>query len=99
MARSLDQLSFREKLRDAEHRVRDMIDHLEQGLLPRLQQAQQVCRPYKPGEENDVSDITVRNTVASLLEAYRYAAELQEQLDQYAQAIDKELSTIFNPQV
>ena len=95
--RRLDQLTLREKFTDAERVTRELLEHLEQGFRPRVQQAHQLVRPTPSGmPAANVEDITVRNHVVGVLESDQFADQLYTSLEQYFGAIDTSVSRIVS---
>jgi hypothetical protein len=95
MARPIEQLTFREKIRDCAHRTRELIEHLEQSLLPRIHELQAKCKPPRTAHDEPVPDVTIRSLVASLLDSQRYASQIEDQIEAYSQSIDAELNQIM----
>ena len=93
--RPLEQLTFREKIRDCSHRARELVEHVEQNLVPHLHELHKKTRPHRPGQDEDVSDVTVRTLVAAALESQRYAAQFDDQIEAYGNSIGEELSRIL----
>jgi hypothetical protein len=94
--RPLEQLTFREKIRDCTHRTHELIEHVEQNLVPRIDELQSQLKPPKTGHEDDVTDISVRNLVASTLESQRYGSQMEDEIDAYGNAINAELGNMLN---
>lgn len=84
--KKLAHLTMREKIRDCEHLARELAEHWQQNFLPKVADLQTVSNPT-PGNEERVADITVRSSVAAVLESERFAAEREEDLGQYVTAI------------
>lgn len=93
--RSLEQMTFREKIRDCMHKTRELIEHLEQGFTPRLLELHAKAKPPRPGHDDEIPDVTIRNLVAGVLESHQYAAQLEDQIEAYARSIDEELSRML----
>lgn len=94
--RPLEQLTFREKIRDCTHRTRELIEHVEQNFVPRIDEILSETKPPKPGHEDELTDVSVRNLVSAVLDSHRYGSELEEQIEAYGKAIDDELAGILN---
>jgi len=89
--RRIEELSLREMLLNAEQLVREIVEHLEQSVLPKLRGADELVRSYNnPAERNEIADTTVRNTVAILLESDDFSKTLFERLEKYLTAIEHE---------
>jgi hypothetical protein len=96
--RPVQQLTYREKVRDATHLVRELIDHVGQSTLPRLAelQSQLASRPHHASEETE--DITIRNTAGAVLESENYAARLSTRMEELGEAIVLESNKILHSQ-
>ena len=86
----IDQLSLRDLFTDAERLTRDLIDHLEHGFIPKVQALNALM--LDGGEQ--LEDLTVRNSAATVLEGHAFSQKLLDKLDNYYQAIDRTVSTI-----
>ena len=90
--RPLEQLTFREKIRDYAHRTRELIEHMEQNLVPRVDE---ILHKTRPRHEDELTDVSVRNLVSATLESQRYGSQIEEQIEAYGKAIDDELRGIL----
>lgn len=95
--RNIETLTYREKIRDFAHLSRELADHLQQAMVPRVTRLQEMIEPALASREDEVPDVTVRTLVSSLLESERFAAELCERLELYAAGIVQETSEILEP--
>lgn len=88
--RPLDHLPLRELFTNAERLIRELADHLDKGVLPKLADLERLLRgASEPGRRDEVSDPTVRSHAASILSADDFTGSLCRQLDDYLQAIDR----------
>jgi hypothetical protein len=84
---ALDHLTCREKLRDAAHLTRELVEHLEQGFSPKLQELIRQLK-VRPGDATEsVSDTTVRNLAAAILDSERFTSQLEDRLTRYCDSI------------
>jgi len=95
--RPIEQLTFREKIRDCSHRARELVEHIDQNLVPHLHELHKRTRPPRTDKEEDVTDVTVRNLVAAAMESQQYAGQIEEQIEAYGESIKKELERILKP--
>jgi hypothetical protein len=94
--RSLEQMTLREKLTEAERLTRELIDHLDQGFLPRCHDLSRLVRPIngEPPALRALEDVTVRTQVAHILESETFTESLFQKLSTYCQAIDEAVGRI-----
>jgi len=85
---SLSQLTLRELFTHAERLARELIEHLDQGFLPKLQTMRELARPVDDLNAEQVPDVTVRNQAKQLLDSDEFTQPLLRKLDDYLQAID-----------
>ncbi len=99
---NLEDLTLRDKFKEASRVAREFTEHVEQGFLPRCKQLGRLVRPrfesskdYELDEEAGVEDITVRNEVARVLESENYTNELFQMVRTYLESIDQEIDHIL----
>jgi hypothetical protein len=99
---NLEDLTLRDKFKEASRVSREFTEHVEQGFLPRCKQLGRLVRPrfetskdYELDEEAGVEDITVRNEVARVLESENYTEELFQMVRTYLESIDQEIDHIL----
>ena len=91
----LKELTLREMLADAEQLTRELIEHLDQNFIPRAHALRKLVRPVVGSSVNEeVEDISVRDTVIRTLKSEEYTEELYEKIRQYCAAIDDAVSRI-----
>ena len=97
MSSAIDQLTLREKLRDAAHCVRELAEHLELGFVPKVHELRKLSRqPDSTSNVPPVADLTIRSHVSSVLESDRFTAGLNENLEKYLQSNQKDLEEVIN---
>lgn len=94
--RDPEALTFREKLRDCAHLTRELVEHLEQAVVPRVDQIKSSIRSRPGPGDSGVPDVTVRNLVATLLEGDDFAQRLSHRLGEFGPAILRESERILN---
>lgn len=88
--RSLDNMPLRELFSNAERIVRELSDHLEKGVLPKLADLERALRSAsEPGRRDELPDSSVRSQAANILSADDFTEKLCRQLDDYLKAIDQ----------
>jgi hypothetical protein len=99
MSEPLDHLTLQQKLSEAEKLVRDLIDHLEHGAIPKMHILRRTANPGgEPDEPSDVTDMTVRSTVESVLNSGRFTDQVSKQLSSYLAAISDEVEQFLEKQ-
>ncbi len=97
MARSLnlDQLTLRDKIREAARRSHDLIEHLEHAFVPKAHDLRKVTRPHDPKAETPpIADVTIRHQAAMVLESDQYTEGLNEETDALFEAIAVEIDEL-----
>ncbi len=98
----LDDLTLRDKFKEASRVVREFTEHVEQGFLPRAKQLGRMVRPLKESSKkyeldpnSDVKDNTLRTEVARVLESENFTDTLFETVRIYLESIDQEIDQIL----
>lgn len=106
MGDSIEKQPLRDICKEAERLTRELVDHLENNLLPRTRELHDLVHPDSPfdptgpvragqgGAGPAVADITVRNQAASLLESQRFTEELFLKTSQYLRSIDRQMAAL-----
>ena len=95
MSSDYDQLPLRERLTIADRMSRELLEHLEQGFLPKVESLRRVTR-QKESTAADVTDKTVRNNAAQVLKSDAYTAELYAQLRGCLESIVSEVESMVH---
>lgn len=93
MADSIGNMTLRDKLNEAERMMRELMDHLDNGFIPK---ARSLSRTLQESE-NDVtlvSDTTVRQQAAELIDSNRFSERLYKKIGELLVAIDEDVSSI-----
>lgn len=97
MSRSIDGKTLREKCRDANRVVREMIDHLENGVLPKLHSLKKLARSREQAfDPSSVRDVTIRTHAAAILDAEQYSIQLDDECKLLLSSIAKEVEQLVN---
>jgi len=89
----IDTQTLQERFTNVERHTREMIQHLEKGFIPKTHKLTKLFRK-KEREEDDIKDITVRNTVRVVLDSERYTDQLFRTIADYCSSIDKSVVKI-----
>ncbi|MFK7820705.1 MAG: hypothetical protein AB8G99_18450 [Planctomycetaceae bacterium] len=84
-------LPLREKFTAAERLTRELIEHLDQGFLPRIKALRRVCRK---DESSGVTDKSVRHECQQLFKSEDFSDQLISELSELFDSIDTELQTM-----
>ena len=94
---AIDRLTLREKLRDATRGIRELVEHLELGFVPKVHELRKLTRQHDAASGiTAVADVTIRNAVASVMESDRFTAGLNESLEYYLNSIQKDVSGVVS---
>lgn len=97
MNRAIDGKTLREKCRDANRVVREAIDHIENGFLPKVHALRKLARSREQSfDPSSVRDVTIRTHAAAVLEAEQYLAKLDEESKQLLTSIAVEVEHLVN---
>ncbi len=82
---------------EAEHLTRELCDHLERGVVPKIQSLGRAVRPTKGSDDPSlVEDGVVRNQAVQVLESDQFTEQLAEKLTRLLGAIDKNVERIVS---
>jgi hypothetical protein len=97
MSRSIEGVTLRDKCREANRVIRELVDHLEQGFLPKVRNLRKLARAREQGYDPSlVRDVTIRTHAATLLEAEQYTIRLDEESKQLFMAIATEVDHLVS---
>jgi hypothetical protein len=90
---SLENIPLRDLCKEAERLTREVIDHLENNLIPKSQELHNLVMPDSPFAESGelVQDITVRNQASTLQESQDFTEQLFKKTSQYFTEIDRHI--------
>lgn len=96
--RKIETLTFRDKIRDCATLTRELAEHLDQAVIPKIHRIREDVHSRSQFRDDDIPDVTVRNLVAVVLEGEQFTAELCDRIEQYGMAIVSESIQILNPE-
>lgn len=92
---SINSLTLRDKVREAIQTTRDLADHIQNSFLPKAENLTRVSSLEALATNSAlVSDLTVRNHVAAVLEADQYTDRLDDRGEQLFVGILSEVEEI-----
>ena len=95
--RPVSQQTLREQFTHAEQLTKELVDHLEHNLLPKIHDLKKLVQTELKGEAV-VEDITVRNHAVHVLESARFADEISYKMSDYFTSIKQSVARIISPQ-
>lgn len=98
MSDDLSNLPLRDVCKEAERLTRELVDHLENNLIPRTRELHELVKPDSAFDtsEGSVKDVTVRNQAANLLESQEFTEQLFVKTRQYFETIDQSVGNMFS---
>lgn len=95
--RPIPQQTLREQFTHAEQLTKELIDHLEHSLLPKIHDLKKLTQSDLKGETH-AEDVTMRNHASNVLDSVRFAEGVGEKLTAYFTSIDQAVGGIITPQ-
>lgn len=95
--RPVSQQTLREQFTNAEQLTKELVDHLEHHLLPKIHDLNKLVQMELKGE-TVVEDITMRNHASHVLESARFAGEVSDKMTAYFTSINQSVARILSPQ-
>ena len=96
MERPIEQQTLREMLTNSERLARELIEHLEQGFLPKVQRLNELLHVPEDAEGGMVRDVTIRTQATTVLETDQFSQEMIEKMEQYLAALDNAITKHIN---
>ena len=95
--RPVSQQTLREQFTNAEQLTKELVDHLEHNLLPKIHDLKKIAQMELKGEAV-AEDVTVRNHASNVLESARFADEVSDKMTAYFTSISQSVTRIIGPQ-
>lgn len=97
MGDALEAMSLRDKLNEADRLARELIHHLEHGFIPKAHVLRRTARQGSdPAEQGDVTDLTIRSTVDTVLTSDTFTRQVTDQLNRVLSSIHEETGRVLN---
>ena len=84
---SPDDLTLRDRVAAAVRLNRELVEHVEQSLIPQVHALRKMTPPDPPADEPPPGDKTVHSQAAAVLDADHFTVALYEQLKLYCDSI------------
>lgn len=93
MKESVESMTLREKLTEADRLLREMVDHLENGFIPKTRL---LSRALQEHQNNTVqlSDTAVRQQAAEVIDTNRFTERLYGKVEALLLSIDRDVNEI-----
>ena len=95
--RPVSQQTLREQFTNVEQLTKELVDHLEHNLLPKIHDLKKIVQTELKGEAV-VEDITMRHHASDVLESARFADEVSGRMTDYFTSINQSVSRIIGAQ-
>ena len=93
MADSISNMTLRDKLNEAERMMRELIDHLDNGFIPKARNLSRTLQE-SGNDATIVSDTTVRQQSSELIDSNRYSERIYEKISSLLISIDEDVTLI-----
>lgn len=94
-----DSMPLREKIREAERLLRELTDHLDLSFQPKVHQVRKLTRHYDPESGMSAADVSVRRSVADVLDSEVFSSQLATELGRFLTSISVESAKALRPSV
>ena len=95
--RPISQQTLREQFTHAEQLTKELIDHLEHNLLPKINDLRKLVSAELKGESVN-EDITVRNHASKVLESLSFTDDVGDKMTAYFTSISQSVIRIITPE-
>jgi len=96
MDHSIEGMTLQDKVKNSELLVREMIEHLELGFLPKLKNLQKISRVSNNlSQLEEIANLTIRNHVVQVLESEQFTESLFEKLSLLTSALEKDMNDVM----
>ena len=90
-------MTLREMFLESEHLTRELIEHLDQGFLPKVKDLDELVQPSPQDTEfESVEDVSVRSQSSRVLESERFTRDLCGKLGRYLNGIQDGVTRALN---
>lgn len=95
-----DELTLRDRVTAAMRLNRELVEHLEQGFIPKVHSLRRATRPDKPGSDAIApGDKTVHAAAASVLESDHFTVGIYQQLIAHCESVRKAVQEMTGERV
>ena len=91
--RPIESLTPREKFSEASRSIRELLEHLEQAVLPKVQDFRRNTR-WEENDPSQVTDLTIRKLAEELIRRDDYTRQVGSRLTPILESLAKDLKNI-----
>lgn len=96
MKQPIEQMTLRDRLILAERSLREISDHLEKGVLPKVADLVELVHPTQAGTfPESLRDVTLRNYVGNVLKADEFTGKASASFIKLCESIELEIDKIL----
>ena len=97
MAKLIESMTTQEKVKNTELLVRELIQHLEMGFLPKLKKLSKVTRLGRANSKlEEIGDLTIRLHVSQVTESERFTESIHERLIEFIEALEIDMQNVVH---
>jgi hypothetical protein len=97
MSQPIQSMTTQEKIKHTELLVRELIQHLEMGFLPKVKRLSKVTRLGKQNAKlEEIGDLTVRLHVSQVTESERFTESIEEQLGKLIASLEADMKSALH---
>ncbi len=89
-------MTLRQKITEGEQLAKELLQHLEQGFLPKAQHVRRMTRPNPESGEEEIRDVTIRNSVSEVIASDDFTRRLTNQFRDYLELIEEDVARIVH---
>ena len=95
--RPIEQLTLRQLFTEASRQSRDVINHLEQGFLPKVYSLVKLLpKNASDSQLSEIEDVTVYNSAQNVLQSEQFTHQQHQNLEKLLTAIDAAANQLVN---
>ncbi len=92
----IDKMTLQEKVKNTERLLRELIEHLERGFVPKLHALHKLAKVSRDMNQlEEIGDLTIRTHVAQVLESEKFTDSLYEKLAAFAEALEQDMKKVL----
>jgi len=94
---SIENMTLREKLSEADRLLRELVDHLDNGFIPKARSLSRTIQEHGTNTD-ELTDMTVRQNAAEIIDNNRFSERLYEKIGALLVSIDSDVARIEDGQ-
>ncbi|HUG19866.1 MAG TPA: hypothetical protein VMM56_12860 [Planctomycetaceae bacterium] len=97
MSLPINSMTTQEKVKNTELLVRELIQHLEMGFLPKLKRLSKVTRLGRANSKlEEIGDLTIRLHVSQVTESERFTETIHARLMELIEALEVDMQNVVH---